>query len=286
MLLKKDILIFQFDFEYQATGIYIYLASGIFPGNRNTYLGGLDVTSTHKPTTRHSDPHHTSTKYFVHCDNFLLWHFDYVTFFYCDILTLWQFLLWHFDHVTFFYCDIPTLWHFSTVSVHPKKWEVCHTVTFRPTVILANPWLWHFVHFGFWFFPAIPCQSCSWFLQMTILWHYPFNFLASTHWFRRLTSDRGFSKGVFFRLFFQSDRSFGSYSDFWQIPAWWFWPLWHFVHPLWKEPEGFQVVPGDLWQNVHISLQSKSGCPVTIQVKKGGRPITVTKCPTFRGVGR
>ncbi len=38
------------------------------------------------------------------------------------------------------------------LSIHPKKWTVCHTVIFRPTVILANQWLWHFFHFGFWFF--------------------------------------------------------------------------------------------------------------------------------------
>jgi hypothetical protein len=87
----------------------------------------LDVTSTHKPTTWHSDPHHTSTQHFVHCDNFLLRHFDHVTFFYCDILTLWQFstatlrpcdilLLWHSDSVTIFYCNTSTMWHFATVT--------------------------------------------------------------------------------------------------------------------------------------------------------------------------
>ncbi len=32
----------------------------------------LDVTSTHKPTTLHSDPHHTSTQHSDHCDNLLL----------------------------------------------------------------------------------------------------------------------------------------------------------------------------------------------------------------------
>jgi hypothetical protein len=85
------------------------------------------------------------------CDIFLLWHSDSVTIFYCDTLTMWHFytvtfwlcdnfLLWHFNHVTFFYCDILPLWHFSTVtfhlkvdglSVHPKKLQFCHTVTFR-----------------------------------------------------------------------------------------------------------------------------------------------------------
>ncbi len=102
------------------------------------------------------------------CDIFLLWHSNSVTIFYCNTSTMWHFstvtfrlcdnfLLWLLDHVKFFYCDIPTLWQFSTVtfhlkmdrlSVHPKKWTVCHTVTFWPTVILPNPWLWHFVHFG------------------------------------------------------------------------------------------------------------------------------------------
>ncbi len=57
----------------------------------------LDVTSTHKPTTRHSNSHGMPTKYFVQCDNFLLCHFDYVKFFYGDILTL-----------TILYCDMPT----------------------------------------------------------------------------------------------------------------------------------------------------------------------------------
>ncbi len=62
--------------------------------------------------------------------------------------------------VTIYFCDTSTLWQFSTVTfwpkvdglfVHPKKSMVCHSVTFQPTVILANPWLRHFVHFGFWF---------------------------------------------------------------------------------------------------------------------------------------
>jgi hypothetical protein len=49
--------------------------------------GCLDVTFTHKSTMHHSDPHGTSTKYFVHCDIFLRWHSDSVTIFYCDIPT-------------------------------------------------------------------------------------------------------------------------------------------------------------------------------------------------------
>jgi hypothetical protein len=43
----------------------------------------------------------------------------------------------------------------------------------------------------------------------------------------------------------------------------------------------FQVSPGDMWQNVHILLNSKSGRPVTMQVKKGGRPNTVAWHPPY-----
>ncbi len=133
-----------------------------------------------------------------------------VTIFYCDTLTMW-----HFSTVTFRLCDIFLLWHsdwqFSTVTfrlkvegmfVHPKKWTACHTVTLWPTVILANPWLWHFVHFRFWFFPLIPCQSYSWFWRMTISWHYPFNFFAFTHRFRRPRPDRGCVMGGVFSITF------------------------------------------------------------------------------------
>jgi hypothetical protein len=134
-----------------------------------------------------------------------MWHFSTVTFRLCD-----NFLLWHFDHVRFFHCDIPTLWQFSTetlrlkvdgLSIHPKKWTVCHTVTFWPTVILANPWLWHFVHFGFWFLPSITCRSCSWFWQMMILWHYPFNFLPAHTDLRGLDLAGGMQRGCFFNYF-------------------------------------------------------------------------------------
>ncbi len=80
------------------------------------------------------------------CDIFLLWHSDSVTIFYCDTSSMW-----HFATVTFWLCDNFLLWHsvskWTGLSVHPKKWTFCNTVTFRPTVILANPWLWHFVHF-------------------------------------------------------------------------------------------------------------------------------------------
>jgi hypothetical protein len=102
------------------TSIFLRPASANKP-NPERYL---DVTSTHKPTTWHSDPHHTSNQHFVHwqfstvtlqpCDIFLLWHSDSVTIFYCD-----NFLLRHFDLVTFCYCYILTLWQFSTVTLRP-----------------------------------------------------------------------------------------------------------------------------------------------------------------------
>ncbi len=127
--------------------------------------------STHTPTTWHSDPHHTSTQHFVHCDNFLtlrpcdiflLWHFDSVTIFYCNTLTMWHFatvtfwlsdnfLLRHFDHVTFFSCDIFLLWHFSPVTIFycdiPTLWQFS-TVTFRLKVdrLSVHPKKWTFCH--------------------------------------------------------------------------------------------------------------------------------------------
>jgi hypothetical protein len=79
------------------------------------------------------------------------------------------------DHVTFrpswsFYKTFRPLWQFTTVTLQPcgnfllwhsdpkwtgcsstNKWMDCHSVTLPPTVILANPWLWHFVLFLFWF---------------------------------------------------------------------------------------------------------------------------------------
>ena len=95
----------------------------------------IDDTSTHKPTTRHSDPHATSTEQTDHCDNLLLWHF--VT----------QY---------FYYCNKPTLWLFTTVTfrlkvdglfVHLEKWTVCYSVTLRPPVFFvqlrpAHPVTW------------------------------------------------------------------------------------------------------------------------------------------------
>jgi hypothetical protein len=112
----------------------------------------LDVTSTHNLTTQHSDPHKTSIKFFVHCDGLLLWHFD---------------------NVTMFYCNIPTQsgWMF----VHLKKWTVGHCVTFQHTVILSSPWLWHFVLFWFWLllrFFALKRDSSMRFLSFegTVTW--------------------------------------------------------------------------------------------------------------------
>ncbi len=79
--------------------------------------------------------------------------------------------------------------------VHLKKWTVCHSVTFHPTVILANPWLWHFIHFWFWFLLGFlplkrlhhdisgiwrdcsirfsdPCRTVAWDVwQLKGLWH-------------------------------------------------------------------------------------------------------------------
>jgi hypothetical protein len=80
----------------------------------------LDVTSTHKPTTWHYDPHQTSTHHSVHCDNLLLWHFDPFTFYYCDRL----------DPVTFYYCDTsPPILYIQVTNVHPtppKSRTFCH----------------------------------------------------------------------------------------------------------------------------------------------------------------
>jgi hypothetical protein len=44
--------------------------------------------------------------------------------------------------VTVYYCDTSTLWHSDpkwTDCSSTLKWMVCHSVTFNPTVILANP---------------------------------------------------------------------------------------------------------------------------------------------------
>jgi hypothetical protein len=124
-----------------------------------------------------------------------------VTIFYCDTSTMW-----HFSTVTFRLCDNFLLWHsdskWTDCSSTPKSRRIV-TLTFRPTVILANPWLWHFVHFGFWFLPLIPCQSYSWFWQMTLSWRYPFNFFVSTHQFRRPRSDQeGVFTGSIFSIIF------------------------------------------------------------------------------------
>jgi hypothetical protein len=137
--------------------------------------GFLDVTSTYKLITWHSDLHHTSTKYFVHWDNFLLWHFGHVTFFYCDILTqwhsnsvtafycdtstIWHFLLWLSDSVTIFYCDTLTMWNFSTV-------------TFR---LCDHFLLWHFDHVTFFYCDIPTLWQVStvrlWPCDIFLLWH-------------------------------------------------------------------------------------------------------------------
>jgi hypothetical protein len=216
-----------------------------------------------------------------------MWHFSTVTFRLCD-----NFLLWHFDHVTFFYCDIPTLWQFSTVtfclkvgrlSVHPKKWTFCHTVTFRPTVILATPWLWHFVHFRCWFLPSIPCQSCRRFWQMTISWHYPFNFWTPHTGSGGQDLAEGMQSRCFFDYFSDPTARLEATATFRSLPRGDFDHCDILSTPRERSRKASRWVPSDLWQNVHISLHSKSGCPVTIQGKKGGRSITVTKRPPLGG---
>ncbi len=61
---------------------------------------------------------------YVHPTYCPLWQFSTATLRPCDIFLLWHsdsdnFLLRHFNHVTFFYGDIPTLWQFSTVTLWP-----------------------------------------------------------------------------------------------------------------------------------------------------------------------
>ncbi len=68
------------------------------------------------------------------------------------------------------------LWQFSTVTFQPKvgrivcppqKWIVCHSVTLRPAVILANPWLWPFAPFWFWFLLCfLPFKRLAWNLRL------------------------------------------------------------------------------------------------------------------------
>ncbi len=102
----------------------------------------LDVMSTHKPTMRHSHPHHLSAQHSVHCDNLLLWHFDPLTFHYYDRWTQWHFTtatlrppfdtsrslmstppksmtFWHCNRTfTFFYLDC------DRTSTFAPKWNV------------------------------------------------------------------------------------------------------------------------------------------------------------------
>jgi hypothetical protein len=75
------------------------------------------------PTTWHSDPHESSTKFFVHYDNLLLWHFDPVTILYCDVLTQSR----------------------RIVCLPKKKLTVCHTVTlvFFCPINSAHQVTWH-----------------------------------------------------------------------------------------------------------------------------------------------
>ncbi len=79
----------------------------------------LDVSSTHKPTTWHSDPHDTSTKHSIHCDNLLLWHFDPLTFYYCDGWTQWNFTTATLG---------PLFGRVQVTNIRPplKSWTFCH----------------------------------------------------------------------------------------------------------------------------------------------------------------
>ncbi len=146
--------------------------------------------------------------------------------YYCDILPLWQFstvtlrpckffLLWHSDTVTIFYCDI--LSQSGQIVRPPQKVDGLSYCDISTHCNFGQPMAETFCPLRILISSVIPCQSCSWCWQMTILWHYPFNFFASTHQFRRYRSDRGYGKRMFFWLFFQSDHSFGSYSDFFAI---------------------------------------------------------------------
>jgi hypothetical protein len=170
------------------------------------------------PTHAIRPPNILSTVKIFYCNTLTLWHFSTVTFGLCD-----NFLLWHFDHVTFFYCDIPTLvtiFYCDILSLSgrivrpPEKVDglshcdiPTHCNFGQPMAVTFCP-LWISIS------PEDTLSNCSRFWQMTILWHYPVNFWASTHWFRRQRSGRGYAKGVFFWLFFRSDRSFGSSGDF------------------------------------------------------------------------
>ncbi len=90
----------------------------------------LDDMSTHKMTTWDFDPHGRYIQCFVRCDittailwpcnNLLLQHFISVTFYNCEISSLYKFitatsclcnvlLMWHFISVTFYFCDILSL---------------------------------------------------------------------------------------------------------------------------------------------------------------------------------
>ncbi len=96
-------------------------------------LGSVDVAFAHKPTTRHPDPHTTSTEHSNHCDNLLLSHFGPVTFYCCDTLppytihsgNRWPPLkVWLFftvlERPPFFYldCDMTSkMWTFCNMSL-------------------------------------------------------------------------------------------------------------------------------------------------------------------------
>jgi hypothetical protein len=186
----------------------------------------LGALTLRPPTNRPRDiPTHTI--HFVHCDNFLLRHFDHVTFFYCEILTLWQFytvtlrpcdifLLCHSDSVTIFYCDTSTMLHFSTVTFRlcdnyllwhsVSKWTDCPFTPKGGRFVT----LWHSDPLYFW-----PTHGCD------ILSTLDFDFYRRCLVQVAANFDRWWSHDsvpltfwVFFWLFVQSVCSFGSCSDF------------------------------------------------------------------------
>jgi hypothetical protein len=109
----------------------------------------------------------------------------------------------------------------------------------------------------------IPCLSYSWFWQMTILWHYPLNFFASTYRFRRPRSDRG----CLFNYFFNPTAHLEATVTFSNFPVM-ILTIVTFCPPLVKQAQRLPVGPRWPVTKCHISFQSKSWRPVTIQVKK------------------
>ncbi len=80
---------------------------------RRRNVGGcLDDKSTHKTTLWHFSMHGISTQRFVCCDVLLLWHFDPITFYSWNILSLYCFTV-----ATFHLCNILLLLTFHLCNV-------------------------------------------------------------------------------------------------------------------------------------------------------------------------